>query len=189
VAGALLTVAPCAAQSLPAGTSAFPLACSFASTSGELDFEQACAAMDGTTLVLAPHVISRLDHAKGLSRFAVPGSGWHYRRRDGTTQRMYMFDNGPDDFVEGLARAIVAGKIAYVDRHLRIRIAPRYDWGDRFDHGRAEVCIGCRSVPVGDGEHSVMEGGRWGMIDKSGREVVPVKLSQVEFVARRNGVR
>lgn len=141
--------------------------------------------MDGATLVLAPRVIARMSYIKGLSSFAVQGSGWHYRRRDGTTRRMYIFDNGPDAFVQGLARAIVDGKIAYVDRRLRVRIATRYDWGDRFDHGRAEVCIGCRVVPVGNGEHSVMGGGRWGMIDASGREVVPVTLTQAEIVARR----
>ncbi len=138
--------------------------------------------------MLALRILAKLSYKKGLAYFTVQGMAYH-RRRDGTTMRMYIFDNGADNFVKGLARAIVGGKIAYVDRRLRIRIATHYDWGDRFDHGRAEVCIDCRSVPVGDGEHSVMEGGRWGMIDKSGREVVPVTLTQAEFVARRAAMR
>jgi hypothetical protein len=62
---------------------------------------------------------------------------------------MYIFDNGPDAFAEGLARTGIGGKIAYVDRRLRIRIRTRYDWGERFGHGRAEVCIGCHPEPVG----------------------------------------
>lgn len=184
MAGALLA-SPGPAQDLPPVTSAFPLACSYESISGELEFEEACAA-DGAALVLAPPVIVRMRYTKGLSSFAVQGSGWHYRRRDGTTRRMYTFDNGPDDFVDGLARSIVDGKVAYVDRRLRVRIATRYDWGDRFDQGLAKVCIGCRVVPAGDGEHSMMGGGRWGMIDKSGSEVVPVTLTRAEFGVRRD---
>jgi hypothetical protein len=137
--------------------------------------------------VLAPRILAKLAYTKGLAHFTVQGMAY-YRRRDGTTRRMYIFDNGPDDFVQGLARALVDGKIAYVDRRLRIRIGPRYDWSDRFDHGQAEVCIGCHAVPVGNGEHSVMAGGRWGMIDTSGREVVPVTFTQAEFVARRDRV-
>jgi hypothetical protein len=188
LAGLLLSAAPCLAQGSPSGRSAFPLACTYASTSGELDVEEACASLAGETPVLAPLILAKLSYEKGLAYFTVQGMAYH-RRHDGTTRRMYIFDNGADHFVEGLARAIVGGKIVYVDRRLRIRIATSYDWGDRFDQGRADVCIGCRSVPVGDGEHSVMEGGRWGMIDKSGREVMPVTLIQAEFVAQRDRLR
>jgi hypothetical protein len=188
LAGSLLWASPCAAQGSPSGRSTFPLACTYASTSGELDVEEACASVAGKTPVLAPRILAKLSYTKGLAYFTVQGMAYH-RRHDGTTRRMYIFDNGADYFVEGLARAIVGGKIAYVDRRLRIRIATPYDWGDRFDHGRAEVCSGCRSVPVGDGEHSVMEGGRWGVINRSGREVVPVTLTQAEFVAQRDRLR
>jgi hypothetical protein len=188
LAGSLLWAPPCFAQGSPSGQSAFPLACTYASTSGELEVEEACASVAGETPLLAPRILAKLSYTKGLAYVTVRGMAYH-RRRDGTTRRMYIFDNGPDDFVEGLARAIVGGKIAYVDRRLRIRIATRYDWGDRFDHGRADVCIGCRSVPVGDVEHSVMEGGRWGVIDTSGREVVPVTFTQADFVAQRDRLR
>lgn len=141
--------------------------------------------MDGETAMLAPPVLARMAYTEGLASFAVQGQGWYYRRRDGTTRRMYIFDNGPDAFVEGLARAIVDGKIAYVDRRLRIRIRTQFDWGDRFDRGRAEVCVGCRPVPAGDGEHSVINGGRWGVIDKSGTELVPVTRAKAESAAQR----
>lgn len=184
-ASSLLIATPCAAQQVPVEPSAFPLACTFASISGELKVEDACAALDDATPVLAPQVLARLSYTDGLASFAVRDGGWYYRRRDGTTRRMYIFDNGPDAFVEGLARAVIGGKIAYVDRRLRIRIRTRYDWGDRFDHGRAEVCIGCRPEPVGNGEHSLMTGGRWGMIDRSGRELLPVTLTQDQFLAQR----
>lgn len=186
VAASLFVASTCPAREGPA---AFPLPCTFLSVSGELEVENACATMRGEAPVLSPHVLARLSYSAGLASFALRGSGWYHRRRDGTTRRIYVFDNGPDAFEEGLARAIVEGKIAYVDRRLRIRIRTRYDWGDRFDHGRAAVCIGCRSVPVGDGEHRVMQGGRWGMIDRSGREIVPVTLTGTAFVAQRDRVR
>ena len=64
-------------------------------------------------------------------------------------------------------------RLAYVDRSLRVVLRTRYDWGGPFAHGRAEVFIGCAEVKVDGGEHGVMSGGRWGVIDRAGREVVP----------------
>lgn len=89
---------------------------------------------------------------------------------------MEMFDNGPDYFEEGLARSRVGGKIAYLDRTLRPRIVTGYDWGSPFEHGRADVCVGCRMER--EGEHSVVVGGKWGVVDHMGRVVVPVTLDR-----------
>lgn len=83
------------------------------------------------------------------------------------------YDNGPDYFVEGLTRARIGGKIGYYDQHLRQVIAPRYDWGSPFEHGRAEVCNGCKPVPTDADGHTVMVGGTWATIDRHGNEVVP----------------
>ncbi len=186
VAGLLCTASTGGAQDGPVNQAAFPIPCAFISGPGELEVDDACVAAAGETPMLSPRVLARLKYTRGLASFALRPGDWYYRRRDGVTQRMVTFDNGPDDFAEGLARAIVADRIAYIDRRLRIRIRTRYDWGDRFAGGRAAVCIGCRSTPVGNGEHRVMTGGRWGIIDKAGREVVPVLLTQAEFIARRD---
>ena len=125
----------------------------------------------------------------GLGQVAVRGMGWLYVRRDGRAALVETFDNGPDPFAEGLARSRVGGKVAFVDRRLRPRIVTDYDWASPFEHGRADVCTECRAVA--DGEHSVMEGGRWGVIDRQGRVVVPVTLERrgvaVEGLARRRG--
>ena len=41
--------------------------------------------------------------------------------------------------------------------------------------------IHCRDCkPVHDGEHTGMQGGRWGLIDAAGREVVPPRYDEVE---------
>ncbi|NEV64594.1 WG repeat-containing protein [Thiorhodococcus minor] len=95
---------------------------------------------------------------------------------------MATLDNGPDPFAEGLVRSRRAGRILYVDVHFREVIGPRYDWGWPFAQGRALVCRGCR--PLQDGEHSRVSGGRWGWIDRQGREVVPVQLREAQARAR-----
>ncbi|HLH93451.1 MAG TPA: WG repeat-containing protein [Xanthobacteraceae bacterium] len=103
---------------------------------------------------------------------------FHYVGRDGRMAPVITFDNGPDYFVEGLARTPLGGRIGYIDRSLRVVIPPRYDWGSPFEHGRAAVCNGC--VPKREGEHVFMEGGLWGLIDRDGREIVPLKYRSAE---------
>ena len=153
---------------------AYPLACSFTSRTEGLDLAEACAAETPDGLALAPAVLRRLAYQHGLASIGVKGRGWYYRRRNGRTQRMVTFEMGPDYFREGLARALAGGKLAYVDRSLRVKIATRYDWGEPFERGRAAVCLGCVEQPVDGGEHSVMAGGLWGTIDRSGREIEPL---------------
>lgn len=91
---------------------------------------------------------------------------------------MLTFDNGPDDFAEGLARTTRSGKIGFIDRQLSEVIAPSWDFAFPFEDGVAVVCQGCRPHPVGDGEHSEVRGGSWGTIDRSGAIVVPVELER-----------
>jgi hypothetical protein len=96
---------------------------------------------------------------------------FHNVGRDGRMVPVVTYDNGPDYFVEGLARTPANGKVGFIDRTLRVVIPARYDMAFPFEHGRAAVCNGC--VPKRHGEHAFMEGGLWGMIDRDGREIVP----------------
>jgi len=105
----------------------------------------------------------------GIKRF-------HYVGRDGRMVAVITYDNGPDYFVEGRARTPHDGRIGYIDRTLRVVIPPRYDGAFPFEHGRAVVCRGC--VQKRHGEHWFAEGGLWGMIDRDGREVVPLKYAR-----------
>jgi hypothetical protein len=152
----------------------YPLACAYGSRTEGLDHAEACAVDTSDGLVLAPAVLAQLAYERGLASIGVVGRGWYYRRTNGRTQLMVTFETEPDYFREGLARALVSGRLAYVDRRLRVRIATRFDWGEPFEHGRAAVCVGCVERKVDGGEHSVMVGGRWGVIDRHGREVVPL---------------
>ena len=160
----------------PAQPASHPLRCSFGSKTNGLDVAERCAARTPAGLVIAPDVLAALAYEHGLASLAVDGS-WFYRRRDGRMMRMITFDMGPDGFAAGRARATIGGKLAYVDRRLRVRLRTRYDWGEPFAGGRAAVCIGCVEVRMDGGEHMMMAGGRWGVIDRHGRELVPVTLA------------
>lgn len=101
---------------------------------------------------------------------------FYYVGRDGRMVPVMNFDNGPDYFVEERARTRVDGKIGYIDRELRVVIPPRYDAGSPFEHGKAAVCKGCvEKKRYANDEHPFLEGGMWGVIDRSGREIVPLR--------------
>ncbi|RMF84661.1 MAG: WG repeat-containing protein [Nitrospinota bacterium] len=90
--------------------------------------------------------------------------------------RPFIFDNWVDDFREGLARFVQNGKIGFYDRHYRIVIEARFDFVEPFHHGQARFCVGCKPVKLG--EHYLMEGGKWGYIDRKGRVVVKPRNSR-----------
>lgn len=117
----------------------------------------------------------------GLAQ-ALIDQGWYYIKRDGTTLHVITFDNGADYFSEGLVRSLVAGKIVYFDTEFKQVISPKYDWGWPFENGKALVCIGCAEGARDSDGHSKMEGGRWGYIDRNGREVVGVSHSREELI-------
>ena len=181
----LMLLAP--AAPLGAGRSdgtGYPLSCSYIAR-GELENADRCAASAAGTFHITTEVVAKLSYDHGLASIAIHGRGWFYRRRDGRMVEMLTFDNGPDFFAEGLARAKIDGRLVYVDRRLRIRIPTRYSFAEPFRHGRAAMCIGCISVPVDRGEHHAMRGGLWGIIDRRGREIVPPTLTQSDFEQQR----
>lgn len=154
----------------------------------ELQPRGRCAALhrDGS-LSIEPDHLDQLDFADGLGAVLVP-MGWYYVTPDGRTAPVVSYDNGPDYFVEGLARTRRGGKIGFIDRSLSERIAPTWDFAFPFDGGVALVCQGCRPHPTEDGEHSEMRGGVWGYIDHDGRVLVPVRFERerVPSPARAN---
>ena len=93
-------------------------------------------------------------------------------------------DNYADDFSEGLTRSLVGNRIAYFDHDFHQVLPPTYDWGWPFKDGRALVCLGCKVAEVDDEGHRPVIGGKWGFIDKRGREVVSVSLSQAEALTK-----
>ena len=163
---ALLVAAP---------TGAAAAACVASPDEGWNDFGP-CTRVDaaGQRWVKAEHLGALSFDQDGIAAVWIESvKRFHYVGPDGRMVPVITYDNGPDYFVEGLARTPVDGRIGYIDRTLRVVIPARYDWGFPFEHGRAAVCSGC--VPRRQGEHAFMEGGLWGIIDRNGREIVPLQ--------------
>jgi hypothetical protein len=146
----------------------------------------AARAADGAIRIDTTHLRLLDYNSGGLAAVFIDSSGWVYVRRGGATLEVLAFDNGPDDFSEGLVRIRRNGKIGYADRSFRTVIAPRFDFGWPFEKGRALVCLGCAPSEhdTGKEDHSPVSGGKWGYIDPKGREVVPITLSREDALAK-----
>lgn len=133
---------------------------------------------DGVTRISPRFILARPFNAYGLAVVLHPEEGWLLvDRRGRMVLRPHVVDNGPDPYVEGLARFWENGKIGFFAPDGRVVIEPVFDFARPFHQGRAAVCRGCRLVP--EGEHTEVRGGRWGFIDPFGRPVVPAELLQV----------
>jgi len=133
-----------------------------------------CAVRSGGAVQLAPEHLKRLNYQSNGLAWIILERRFYYVRTDGRTLEVITFDNGPDEFREGLVRTLVGGKIAYFDVALRQVIPPEYDWGFPFEDGVATVCNGCKLAPPDGDEHRPIVGGLWGCIDTTGTAIVPV---------------
>ena len=97
-------------------------------------------------------------------------NGWLFINQAGEELlKPFIFDNGPDAFKEGLARFVEEGKIGFFNPAGDVVIPAKFDFAYPFEQGQAKACEGCESVKQGD--HSVIEGGTWFKIDKTGARV------------------
>lgn len=123
-------------------------------------------------IVIEPRFDMALDFGLQEIGFAVAQGRWVALDRQGKVlHRVWVVDNGPDPFVEGVARFIDAGKMGFFDRHGTTVIAPRFDFVFPFAEGRAAACVACESVS--DGEYHRFLGGDWGYIDHDGNWAIP----------------
>jgi len=140
----------------------------------ELSPQGQCGVLiDRDTFKLNNNTIGKLDFSdRGLASI-IYGDRIFYVSKQGKVARTIFFDNGADYFVEGMARTMANGKIGYIDDKLDVVIRPQYDFAFPFNNGVAIVCNACKSELVG--EHRVVTGGQWGVINKAGKVVVPLK--------------
>lgn len=99
--------------------------------------------------------------------------GYVYDRKGDFLYQPFMFDNGPDYFVEGLRRFVKKGKIGFADRNGKVIIEPKHDFVDYFNYGYASFCDGCDWEKTDD-EHKSIVGGKWGMMNTKGETVPPL---------------
>ena len=104
---------------------------------------------------------------KGKEFIAIPiGKEFYYIHISGKKMLTLTYDNGADEFQDGLARTKVNGKVGFFNKNLEIVLPPVYDFAFPFHKGKAEICTGCKEKS--DGEHSMLDGGRWQKIDRNG---------------------
>ena len=175
---ALMTL-PLPALGAGQGGAPYPLACAYFRR--DLDSYEHCARREDGMVQVAPAHVARMHFERGLAELRVPGIGCLWVRRDGLALPVFLLDNGPDPFEQGLVRSWRDGKVAFYNRRLRLVLATPYDWAFPFNaRGEALVCEGCRS----DGRQPAsMVGGRWGLIDRTGRLVMP--LAETDAADRR----
>jgi hypothetical protein len=167
----LLAVA-CSPAATEPPAAAWPLACEPFPPTGEPLPHCARRGADGE-VVLRGGVLPPDGEANAVQAVLVEGDLYFVLDSSKTAPALW-FDNGPDDFVEGLARSIRDGKVGFVDEHLEL-VAPReWDFAFPFADGVARVCTGCTIRRQEGEEHSEVVGGQWGYIDQHGRVVVPV---------------
>lgn len=141
---------------------------------------KACARWIDGRLDVAPAIRNRLTYGKyGLGQLLVLGDhgGWRYVKKSGETLSVVTFDNGADYFTEGLTRGIVDDGIAYFDPSFH-QVAGPYADGSPFRNGRAAVCQGC------DRSDAKSREGRWGFIDRTGKVVAPIAMTQPQVAVR-----
>ena len=154
-----------------------------------------CQQMSDGSVVVSQRSLAQLSFGpEGLSSIIIWDKGLYFVNRYGKTAPAFVFDNGPDDVVEGLARSTKDHKIGFVNTKLDVIIAPVWDFAYPFENGVAVVCTGCVEPERNTYEHAMPVGGKWGYIDRSGRTVVPViydwgQLPSVEAVARQASTR
>lgn len=163
----------------PGPASAWPLACSPFPPTGEPVPECARRDADGE-IVLRAGALQVADGSAAVHAVVVEGE-LLFALDSGTTAPALMFDNGADDFVEGLARSPRDGKVGFVNRRLELVVPRAWDFAFPFEDGVARVCTGCEARRREGDEHSEVAGGHWGYVDRAGRVVVPVVHARDEL--------
>ncbi|NQZ01053.1 MAG: WG repeat-containing protein [Bdellovibrionales bacterium] len=113
-----------------------------------------------------------------LAELVVPGHGCYWVHRLGPIRKTHCYDNGADYFKEGLARYLGSrGKYGYMNKQFSVVVRAEYDFAFPFGGGVARVCDGCKKSKA-SGEHGVIVGGKWSLIDQNGVQLKSCPLAR-----------
>ena len=79
---------------------------------------------------------------------------------------IFLFDNGPDYFSEGLTRVKRSGKMGFANEKGEVVIPCIYDFAWPFENGYAKVTYEAEEVL--DGDHVEIQSDSWFRVDKNG---------------------
>jgi len=128
---------------------------------------------DGKIVIEPKYIIARPYDRYNIAAVA-DEKEWKYIDTTGKTiLKPYLFDNGPDYFKDGLSRYVKNNLIGFIDAKYQIVIKAQYEFVTPFHNSYATFCIGFKEALLKEGsEHTKMEGGKWGIINKKGKVVV-----------------
>lgn len=131
-------------------------------------FEHCAEVGTDSNLKINPEIRKKMTfNQSGLAAVFVKGN-CYWSTRNGKTMRTHCFDNGSDEFSEGLTRYVSSqGKFGFMNAKLNVVIPAQFDFVFPFENGKARYCNGC--TPEKTGEHTSMTGGTWGHIGKTGK--------------------
>lgn len=137
----------------------------FASETGRYGYADASG-----TIVIPARYRMAYDFVEAVAPVLTDEGWWFIDRSGASLARPFLFDNGPDPFVEGRARIVEGDRYGFIASSGEILVAPTWSWVEPFSGDRAAVCRGCQRTS--HGEHFTMGGGAWGQVDRAGAVVV-----------------
>lgn len=130
-------------------------------------------------VVIDPIYFMALPFNTGGIAAVVDDSGWVYINSNGLNLlRPFIVDNGPDYFVEGLARFIKNDRIGVFDQSGKVVIQAQFNFIQPFSEGLAGFCNDCRQIK--EGEYHRISEGKWGYIDRRGNVVIAAKYDLIK---------
>ncbi|MCW7494604.1 WG repeat-containing protein [Leptospira sp. 2 VSF19] len=132
-------------------------------------------------VIIKPQYQHALDFTKEKVAFVVKENQWVcIDTKNQVLLETFVYDNGPDYYSENLARFVENKKFGFFDSRCRKQISAAYDFVYPFENGLSIVCNGCESIP--EGEHSRIVGGKYGVINKKGKVVIPIEWDAIESI-------
>ena len=139
---------------------------------GSLSHFDDCGSIEGDTIKLGKDHGGNISYdINELACIIFSPKDVFYIQKNGHSQRVYFYDNGCDHFKEGLARGIVNGQMVFINEQLKVSLAPGFELLSHYDYGHSVVCNGPFDKEK-HGEHTLLKGGKCGLINKQGNLVV-----------------
>lgn len=105
-------------------------------------------------------------------------------RKENVLFEVFMSDTEPDLVQEGVFRIKKGNKIGFANMEGNIILPPQFDGAWPFSDGFSGICIG--GTFKKDGDYTILVGGKWKFIDKSGK---PINAEEYDDLRPfRNGV-